>query len=146
MNCYVFASKHVDNAVDLMVENASSLKLDKSLGAKILLFDALIHNSDRSFGNSNILYRKNEIWIIDHNTAFCRDWNESAFLQDHILTGDYTRAHDQDYADFLAALKSTELPEIVTNHWSAMPSEWIDAPQGLTLDEITSTIESFKQP
>ena len=139
MNCYVFASKHIDNAVDLMEENAHSLKLENSLGSRILLFDALIHNADRSTVNSNILYNKNEIWIIDHNNAFCKNWNESAFLRDHILTDDYTKARDCDYAEFLSALKAPELAEIITKHWSEMPPEWIDALEGLTLDEITST-------
>ena len=128
-----------------MEENAHKLKLENSLGSRILLFDALIHNADRSIGNSNILCINNEIWIIDHNNAFCRNWNETAFLRDHILSTDYAKAHDEDYAEFLAALKDPELAKTVEKHWSEMPPEWLDAP-GLTLDEITSTILGFKQP
>ena len=146
MNCYVFASKHVENAVDLMKEHLKGRTIDRTLGVHILLFDSLIHNNDRSPGNSNILSSKDEIWIIDHNNAFSSSWDPKTFLAEHIFASYFTQAKDADYSDFLVSLKKSTILNDVSKHWNEMPSEWLDAEGGLTLDTITSTIQAFKEP
>ena len=146
MNCYVFASKHIDNAADLMKEHLKGRILDAILGVRILLFDGLIHNTDRSIVNSNILSSKDELWIIDHNNAFSSSWDEKEFLTDHIFGSCYMWAKDIDYSDFLSLLQSPDILNIVSRCWAEMPSEWIDAEDGLTLDAIMSTIRAFKEP
>jgi hypothetical protein len=50
--------------------------LDPSLAARILWFDALVQNVDRSPRNTNLLVWHDALWLIDHGAAlyFHHDW------------------------------------------------------------------------
>jgi hypothetical protein len=48
---------------------AARIPVDGTLAAKIVAFDVLISNVDRTFRNPNLLWSGGSLWIIDHGAA-----------------------------------------------------------------------------
>jgi hypothetical protein len=48
---------------------AARIPVDEKLAAKIVAFDVLISNVDRTFRNPNLLWSGGSLWIIDHGAA-----------------------------------------------------------------------------
>ncbi|MDF7798257.1 hypothetical protein P4C99_02200 [Pontiellaceae bacterium B1224] len=82
-----FGSLHVDGAASLPPVEVSCVPED--LRRKILLFDWWVQNEDRTLGerggNVNLLWSpaEQELTVIDHNNAFDREFDETAFFQNH---------------------------------------------------------------
>lgn len=101
--------------------------------AQVFAFDAFTQNPDRRFDNPNLLRRGDEIFLIDHETAFSflyalkvqpQPWRleQLAFLEQHVfylgLKGkpvDLAR-----FADALRALSDAKLDSIS----GEIPEEW----------------------
>lgn len=70
-------------------------KVDSLLASKIVWLDALITNVDRTARNTNMLFWKNELWLIDHGAALYfhhswQNWQEQAMrpfvkIKEHVL-------------------------------------------------------------
>lgn len=71
------------------------VEVDPLLASKIVVFDALFMNIDRTIKNTNLLWWHNELWLIDHGAGiyFHHNWPsletsaQSAFamIKDHVL-------------------------------------------------------------
>ncbi len=106
-------------------------KPDSALASKIVWFDALTANVDRTPRNANMLLWHKELWLIDHGAAFFYQHHWNGFLEnaknpfrqvkDHILlplAGEIERLD----AELSAKLRPEVLREIV----ALVPDEWFD--------------------
>lgn len=70
-------------------------RVDPLLASKIVWLDALLMNMDRTARNTNMLWWKNELWLIDHGASlyFHHNWSKRegqskqpfALIRDHVL-------------------------------------------------------------
>ncbi|MFG1696597.1 HipA family kinase [Nonomuraea sp. NPDC049309] len=105
---------------------------DPVFAAKVVWFDGLIHNVDRSWRNPNLLVWHRDTWLIDHGAAlwFHHNWRTADPQRpfdagDHVLApfaGDVSAAG----AD-LAGRIDRELLETVT---ALVPDEWLAGEPG----------------
>ena len=103
---------------------------DGELASRIVWFDALITNIDRTPRNANLLLWHRGLWLIDHGAAlyFHHSWDD--FLQraakpfvpikDHVLLPFANRLHEVDAA-MAAALTPERIAEIV----ALIPDSWL---------------------
>ncbi len=113
---------------DALIEKPSS-----DLASKIVWFDALTANVDRTARNANMLLWHKELWLIDHGAAFFYQHNWEKFLEnatnpfrqikDHILL---PFADDIEQADAESSAKLT--PEILSEVVALVPDEWLENP------------------
>ncbi|MCG5211666.1 HipA family kinase [Streptosporangium soli] len=103
---------------------------EPGFASRVLWFDALIHNVDRSWRNPNLLVWHRDIWLIDHGAAlwFHHNWRTADPQRpfdggDHVLAPFATGLAEAD-AD-LSPRITRELLEEVT---AAVPDEWLDEP------------------
>jgi len=109
--------------------------IDAELAARIVWFDALVQNVDRSWRNPNLLRWHGAPWLIDHGAAlyFHHDWSRRASAAtrpypgaaDHVLlpvAGPLAAAHDA-----LAPRVTAPLLRAVT---ARVPEEWLDGEPG----------------
>jgi hypothetical protein len=105
--------------------------VEPELAARVVWFDALITNVDRTPRNTNLLLWHRQLYLIDHGAALYvqhtwTDWRERALsrfpnIKDHVLlpaSGDIRAA---DAA--LAPLVTRELLETIV---AAVPDAWLD--------------------
>ncbi|MGW0810046.1 HipA family kinase [Nonomuraea sp. NPDC002799] len=105
---------------------------DPVFAARVVWFDGLIHNVDRSWRNPNLLIWHRETWLIDHGAAlwFHHNWRTADPRRlfdagDHVLApyaGDVPAAGAE-----LAGKITRELLEGVT---ALVPDEWLDDEPG----------------
>lgn len=121
-NQYVFGSLNVENCKDVFNPEEDAAHIDKAVFAKIFHFDELIHNTDRTDFNSNLLVNGN-VYVIDHNNAFDPGFDRAVFSGEHILRG-YVGEYSPDaVADQVGGLvRHGFLDEV----WHEMPEAWID--------------------
>lgn len=103
---------------------------DPVFASRVLWFDGLIHNVDRSWRNPNLLLWHGDVWLIDHGAAlwFHHNW-KSANPQrpfdasDHVLAPFAT----VDVGAAMAAQISRQLLDEVT---ALVPDEWLEDEPG----------------
>jgi len=80
-----FGSQTVHDVI--IFEEANIKKIPFDIQLKIVAFDWLIKNGDRTRGNSNLLFQplSQELVVIDHNLAFDSKLTGSEFLENHIF-------------------------------------------------------------
>lgn len=132
-------------ARELLFEDVANI--DPLVQADLLAFDAWIANEDRKLGpaggNPNSMWVPNTdqpLVLIDHDSAFDRDFDKNAFADDH-LAG-VCRNHWLNNKTRAAWLKKASaaiglLPKI----WDSIPDEWMvnihgDKRTDLTLEEV----------
>lgn len=103
---------------------------DELLASKIVWMDAYILNVDRTAKNTNMLFWKNELWLIDHGASlfFHHHWNTwqdyitTPFerIKNHVLIHRATRLEEVDKA-FRALLQE----EIIAAIIKEIPEEWL---------------------
>jgi len=125
-NPYVFASKNVESAKDVINVESDLGNVDIALLAKIYAFDAFVRNADRTDYNSNLLINYG-VHVIDHNNAFDVAFDPVRFAGDHLLRSYYERASTSDLAAFGQKLRDTVTTSFLESVWSEMPAEWTDA-------------------
>ncbi|WP_327086715.1 aminotransferase class I and II [Nonomuraea sp. NBC_01738] len=105
---------------------------DPAFASRVLWFDGLIHNIDRSWRNPNLLVWHGDTWLIDHGAAlwFHHNWR----------TADPQRPFDA--ADHVLAPYATEIPEaaeaiaaritpgLLAEVTALVPGEWLDDEPG----------------
>ncbi|HEY0486021.1 MAG TPA: HipA family kinase [Mycobacteriales bacterium] len=115
--------------------------VDAGLASRILWFDALIANVDRSWRNPNLLLWHGDVWMIDHGASlyFHHTWSRAASAatrpydaSDHVLAG---FASELDAADRELAPRVT--PALLREVLVLVPDEWLaDEPGFAGPDEV----------
>jgi hypothetical protein len=104
--------------------------VDPGLAARVLWFDALVQNVDRSWRNPNLLRWHGTPWLIDHGAAlyFHHDWPS----RDVAATRPYRTAHDHVLlpvaSSVLAAheeLAPRVTPEVLAEVLALVPEGWL---------------------
>ncbi len=109
---------------------------DAGLASRILWFDALVTNVDRTPRNTNLLQWHGRLWLIDHGAALYfhhagKDWRAAskrpfAAARDHVLLPFATSILEAD--DALARILS---PEVLAGIVELLPEEWLQGGRGL---------------
>lgn len=105
------------------------------LASRILWFDALVTNVDRTPRNANLLQWHGRLWLIDHGAALYfhhawRDWREAskrpfAAARDHVLLPFAGPVSEVD-----AALAPVLTPEVLRKIVELVPEEWLEGEPG----------------
>ena len=123
----VFGSKHVDQINDLRCVEQLIKLADKRILTRVLLFDKLIHNTDRTFRNSNILLpmkSASSFYLIDHGNAFNCEYARAEFLNDHIFSLAYAGMQKVEVESLFNDMVSVVTDELVSRIWHGMPDVW----------------------
>lgn len=135
-NPFVFASTNVENAKDVYDVERDLHGDSPELLARIFLFDELVHNTDRTDYNSNLLSNAG-VHIIDHNNAFDPGFDPDVFAREHVLRRFRAAADAELVAEFRELVRKTVTEALLDEIWSEMPAEWTDVGEGvLSLDRV----------
>ncbi len=102
---------------------------DADLASRVLWFDALVGNVDRSWRNPNLLIWHGDLWLIDHGATlyFHHAWARAANAvarpfdaRDHVLAPFATRLVEADEA-LASRVDAALLGEVV----ALVPDEWL---------------------
>ncbi|WP_034091350.1 HipA family kinase [Streptacidiphilus albus] len=104
--------------------------VDPLLAGRVVWFDALIGNVDRSWRNPNLLVRQGELWLIDHGASliFHHNWPRAAASArrpfdagDHALLrfGPRVAAADAELAGLVTEALLDEVLALVPEQWLA---------------------------
>jgi hypothetical protein len=118
--------------------------VDPAFAARVVWFDALVQNVDRSWRNPNLLRWHGRPWLIDHGAAlyFHHDWparasaatKPYATAADHVLlraASSVTGAHDE--------LAGRVTPSLLAEVLARVPDEWLaDEPGFAGPDDVRS--------
>jgi len=115
----------------------AGLAPDAATASRIVLFDALVMNVDRTARNTNLLSWHKRLWLIDHGAAlyFHHGWpvadpldsssDPFAEVRDHVLL---RRATELDAA--ARALASAITPEVIERVVDDLPADWLGERDG----------------
>jgi hypothetical protein len=124
---------------------------DAELASRILWFDALVTNVDRTPRNTNLLHWHSRLWLIDHGAALYfhhawKDWREAArrpfaAARDHVLLPFAGAIPEAD-----KALSRLLTPEVLSNIVELVPGEWLERQPGFEdAAEVRSAYLEFLQ-
>jgi hypothetical protein len=125
-----FASRYVEYAQEF--SGGMRLKVPKELRMKTFLFDWWIMNEDRILvdgaGNPNLLWTTQDqsMHVIDHNSAFDRQFDRETFLKNHVFTDDRVGVLDRTLRRGLEQTMSEILRDF-SSIWANLPEEWTEA-------------------
>jgi hypothetical protein len=122
---------------------------EPALASRIVWFDALVTNVDRSPRNTNLLVWHDRLWLIDHGASlyFHHNWPDPkgdglkaaskrpySMARDHVLLPFAGQLPEAD-----AALTSLLTPEVLRGVMGLVPEEWMrDEPGFADADEVRS--------
>ncbi len=108
---------------------------NSDLASRILWFDALMTNVDRTPRNTNLLHWHKQLWLIDHGAVLYfhhtwKDWREAskrpfAAARDHVLLPFAESISEAD-----KALAQSLSPEVLTSIVELVPGEWLEGQPG----------------
>ena len=117
---YLPGSLGLDVAVD---------RIDPDLAARVVWFDALVQNVDRSWRNPNLLRWHGSVWLIDHGAAlyFHHNWSRQSDpatrpypgAADHVLlpvAGPLSSAHEE-LAGLVTAQALADVVALIPDGW-----------------------------
>jgi hypothetical protein len=108
-------------------------RIDPTLASRIVWFDALVSNVDRTVRNTNMLIWHRAPWIIDHGATLyfhhAPGWEDDAararaafpLIKDHVLARHATQLQEQDEA-MAARLDAQTIDDIL----ATVPDEWLE--------------------
>jgi hypothetical protein len=108
--------------------------VEPQLASRVLWFDALISNVDRSWRNPNLLMWHRQLQLIDHGAAllFHHSWSRATTMverpydvSDHVLSGQATCRAEAD-----AELATAVTTELLTDVLALVPDVWLDDEPG----------------
>ena len=135
-NPFVFASTNVADSKDVIDIEKDLRCDDPGLLARICLFDELVHNTDRTDDNTNLLSNAG-VHVIDHNNAFDPAFDREEFLREHVLRRFRTAADRKVVDAFAAQVRQIVTEGFVDEVWSEMPVEWTEGGcETLTLEVV----------
>ena len=127
---------------------------DGALASRILWFDALVQNVDRTPRNTNLLNWHEKLWLIDHGASlyFHHNWpggggpsleavaqRPYAAARDHVLLPLADGIREAD-----AALSPLLTPEVLRGIVSSVPDEWLAAEPGFeTAESVREAYVSY---
>lgn len=136
---HVFASRIIDCVKDVFnSQELADKKVDTAATGRILMFDRIIHNCDRTDWNSNLLMtsgRNPLIYIIDHNSAFDENFERDEFLRSHILRDFHSKMNQDDKVCFFNDVRRLLSEGVVEDIKSRLPAAWLD---GLAEHDVES--------
>jgi hypothetical protein len=116
----------------LGVDPGTTTAVDTTLASRVVWFDALVGNVDRSWRNPNLLLWHGNVWLIDHGATliFHHSWARTAEARsaaatrpydasDHVLAPFATEvaAADRDLAPLVTESALREVVELVPAEW-----------------------------
>ncbi len=110
--------------------------VDPALAGRIVWFDALINNVDRSWRNPNLLIWHGDLWLIDHGAALIwhHNWpgaQTSAARPYNATEHALARfATEETVAAAAAALTPRVTPELIAGAVALVPDEWLAGEPG----------------
>lgn len=128
-----FGSRIITGGFDTWpVDKAIPQRL-RTLAAEVFAFDALIQNPDRRVNKPNILWKGDELYVIDHEMGFSfimdilpqsQPWKvtELKFIKDHLFYNKL-KGHDINLDRFSGALELLS-DDILSNIMANVPEEW----------------------
>jgi hypothetical protein len=127
---------------------------DSGLASRIVWFDALVTNVDRTLRNTNLLVWHNRLWLIDHGASlyFHHNWpardgkaleaasrRPFAALRDHVLLPFAGSISEAD-----AALSPRLTLEVLCSIVDMIPEEWLaDEPGFGSIEEVRSAYVAY---
>ncbi len=120
--------------------DAAAPGVTSELAGRIIWFDALVSNADRSWRNPNMLYWRQDLYLIDHGATltYQHRWEGAAAaasrpydISDHALVGCAPLIDEAD--SLLASLITTEVLQLAT---AAVPDEWLEPEPGLARPDL----------
>ena len=122
---------------------------DEDLASRILWFDALVTNVDRTPRNTNLLHWHDRLWLIDHGAALYfhhswKDWRGASrrsftAARDHVLLPFAGNVAEAD-----AALSSQLTPDVLRRIVDLVPGEWLEKEPGFAdVAEVRAAYEEF---
>lgn len=104
--------------------------VDETLASQIVWLDCFLTNMDRTVKNTNMLYWKKELWLIDHGACLYfhhnpQNWKEQALkpftlVKDHVLLPQAKKLTEVE-----AQFKSLLTNDIIRNIVSLIPDDWL---------------------
>jgi hypothetical protein len=136
------ASGGLNLGVDFLagaVDFDAAASVDGELAGRIIWFDALVSNADRSWRNPNMLFWREQLYLIDHGATltYQHRWDTSdtaasrAYdIADHALVGcgPLLDAADRELAGKITADVLHEAVAAVPDDWLE-PEPWLDEPE-----------------
>jgi hypothetical protein len=120
-----------------------------ALASRIVWFDALVQNVDRSPRNTNLLVWHDRLWLIDHGASlyFHHNWPDFKAAGRAASQRPYTMAREHVLLPFAGAIQEADTalaplltPEILRVVLGLVPDEWFrDEPGFGDPDEVRST-------
>ena len=120
--------------------DAAAPDVTSELAGRIIWFDALVSNADRSWRNPNMLYWREDLYLIDHGATltYQHRWEGAAAaasrpydISDHALAGCSPLIDEADR--HLAGRITTELLQDAV---ATVPDEWLEAEPGLDRPDL----------
>jgi hypothetical protein len=116
-------------------------QVEPEVAGRVLWFDALIGNVDRSWRNPNMLVWHGDLWLIDHGASliFHHNWpRAAASARRPYDAGDHAlRGFGPDLAAADAALAPLVTEELLTEVTALVPEEWlVDEPGFASPDAV----------
>jgi hypothetical protein len=123
-------------------------RLNSDLASRIVWFDALVSNVDRTPRNTNMLMWHGSPWLIDHGSALyfhhAADWEHDTArprapferIRDHVLLRAATGVPEADHA--LAAVLT---PEVIAGVLAQVPDVWL----GITAGDAASRRDAYRR-
>ncbi|HEU4674362.1 MAG TPA: HipA family kinase [Motilibacteraceae bacterium] len=115
-------------------------QVDPALAARVLWFDAMVQNVDRSWRNPNLLRWHGDLFLIDHGASlyFHHDWSRAQTaaarpyaVSDHVLLGAAGPLADAD-----AALAPAVTSDVVSEVVAQVPDSWLEEPSFPDVDAV----------
>jgi hypothetical protein len=137
------ASGGINLGVDFLaraVDFDAAATVDGALAGRIIWFDALTSNADRSWRNPNMLFWRGQLYLIDHGATltYQHRWNSSGTaasrpydISDHALVGcgPLLDAADRELAGKITAA-------VLHDAAAAVPDDWLEPEPGLGDPEL----------
>jgi hypothetical protein len=111
--------------------------INEKLASQIVWLDAFLMNIDRTVRNTNMLFWKSELWLIDHGASLYfhhqpENWEKAALsafaqIKEHVLLSKATQLK-AIHEVLLAKLTDELLKEIV----DLIPVDWLESDPGLS--------------
>jgi hypothetical protein len=119
--------------------DADAATVDGDLAGRIVWFDALVSNADRSWRNPNMLFWRGLLYLIDHGATltYQHRWSTADAaaarpydIADHALLGCRPAIEDAD-----AELAPAITAEVLADAVAAVPAAWLEPEPGLGTPE-----------
>jgi hypothetical protein len=138
----------------LWLEPAQLPAVPRDIQQDLVLFDWWIRNTDRTTGNTNLLWdpdAKRPV-VIDHNNAFDPDFDETTFCDHHVFA-DQWRAMRSDWVTHTSALdRLRAVMPVVHAACKMAPAEWawenaeMDVPARFDLARAVAQLARCENP